>query len=217
MPAGASPHSTSPKKQTFPEAINTSGEVAGIVWDSAGVLHGFIGTVGGPYTVYNFPSGTTTVSSHLNDSGQVAGYYADKNFTAHAYLRDTNGIFTTLNEPGQVLANAINAAGNIIGVDGGKYNGRKDGFLRKTDGTSTKIEYPGASGITSSTIPEDINQSGVIMGDTSSPPAAAAIPDGMGSSLLECSNWQIVTGTKCPAFGSGAFAFPNTQDLRPDV
>src|SRR6516164_6031813 len=45
--------------QTFPEAINTSGEVAGTVWDSAGVLHGFIGTVGGRYTTYNFPSGTT--------------------------------------------------------------------------------------------------------------------------------------------------------------
>jgi hypothetical protein len=69
-----------------------------------------------------------------------------------------------LNEPGQVLANAIDPAGNIVGVDGGKYNGRKDGFFRRPDGTSAKIEYPGASGIRSSTIPEDINSSGVIFG-----------------------------------------------------
>jgi hypothetical protein len=150
--------------QTFPEAINTSGEVAGTVWDSAGVLHGFIGTVGGRYTTYNFPSGTTYASAHLNDAGQVTGYYADKNFTAHGYLRDTKGTFTTLNEPGQVLANAINQGGSIVGVDGGKYSGRKDGFLRRPDGTSAKIEYPGASLITSSTIPEDIDGSGVIMG-----------------------------------------------------
>jgi len=150
--------------QTFPQAINTSGQVAGLVWDSAGVLHGFTGTVGGPYSVYNFPSGTQYASAHLNDAGQVTGYYADRNFTAHGYLRDTNGTFTTLNEPGQVLANAINTVGNIVGVDGGKYSGRKDGFLRRPDGTSAKIEYPGASGITSSTIPEDINQSGVILG-----------------------------------------------------
>ena len=150
--------------QTFPEAINTSGQVAGLVWDSAGVLHGFTGTVGGPYTIYNFPSGTVYASAHMNDAGQITGYYADKNFTAHGYLRDTNGTFTTLNEPGQVLAFAINQGGSIVGVDGGKYTGRKDGFLRRSDGTSAKIEYPGASGITSSTIPEDINQSGVIMG-----------------------------------------------------
>jgi len=150
--------------QTFPQTINTSGQVAGTVWDSAGVLHGFIGTVGGSFTVYNFPSGTQSATARLNDAGQITGYYADKNFNAHGYLRDTNGTFTTLNEPGQVLANAINASGNIVGVDGGKYSGRKDGFLRKPDGTSTKIEYPGASFINSSTIPEDINQSGVIMG-----------------------------------------------------
>jgi len=84
---------------------------------------------------------------HLNDAGQVTGYYADKNFTAHAYLHDTNSTFTTLNEPGQGIANAINASGNIVGVDGGKYSGRKDGFLREPNGTSVKIEYPGASTI----------------------------------------------------------------------
>lgn len=150
--------------QTFPEAINTTGQVAGLVWDSAGVLRGFTGTIGGPYTVYNFPSGTQYASAHLNDAGQITGYYADRNFTAHGYFRDINGTFTTLNEPGQVVANAINQVGSVVGVDGGKYSGRKDGFLRKPDGTSTKIEYPGASGISSSTIPEDINQSGVIMG-----------------------------------------------------
>ena len=150
--------------QTFPEAINTSGQVAGLVWDSSGVLHGFMGNVGGPYTVYNFPSGTQYATAHMNDAGQITGYYADKNFTAHGYLRDTNGTFTTLSEPGQVLANAITQSGYIVGVDGGKYSGRKDGFLRRPDGTSATIEYPGASFINSSTIPEDINQLGVIMG-----------------------------------------------------
>ena len=49
-------------------------------------------------------------------------------------------------------------------MDGGKDSGRKGGFLRRTDETSAKIEYPGASGINSSAIPEDINPSGGIMG-----------------------------------------------------
>jgi len=166
--------------QTLPETINTSGQVVGQEWDSAGVLHGFIGIVGGSSTVFNFPSGTTYASAHLNDAGQITGQYADKNFTAHAYLRDTNGTFTTLNEPGQVLANAIDPAGNIVGVNGGKYKGRKDGFFRRPDGTSAKIEYPGAGGISSSTIPETLIPRGSSWEGTNSPPAVAVMPDGTG-------------------------------------
>jgi hypothetical protein len=101
----------------------------------------------------------------MNDSGQVAGYYADKYFNSKGYLRDTNGTFTTLSEPGQVGAGAINQGGFIVGIYGGKYNGRKDGYLRRPDGTSVKLEYPGAYLIVSTTRPIDINQTGVIMGN----------------------------------------------------
>jgi len=150
---------------TQPEAINSSGQVAGLTTDSKGVLHGFIGTPGGKFATFNFPSGTASGLAKMNDAGQVAGYYADSNFNAHAYLRNPNGTFTTLNESGQVTASAINQGGFIVGVFGGKYHGRKDGFMWRPDGTSATIEFPGADTINSSTKPADINQTGIILGN----------------------------------------------------
>jgi hypothetical protein len=150
---------------TQPEAINSSGQVAGLTTDSSGNLHGFIGTVGGSFTTYNFPSGTKYGSANMNDAGQIAGYYADVNFNSKGYLRDTNGTFTTLNESGQVGVGDINQGGFIVGVFGGKYHGRKDGYMRRPDGTSVTLEYPGANTIDSSTKALDINQTGVIMGE----------------------------------------------------
>jgi len=150
---------------TQPESINASGQTAGLETDSSGVLHGFIGVPGGPFTIYNFPSGTVYASANMNDIGQVAGYYADKNFNSHGYLRDTNGTFTTLNLPGQVSAGDINLGGFIVGIFGGKYSGRKDGFLRRPDGTTVTLEFPGANMINSTTRAIDINQAGVIMGN----------------------------------------------------
>jgi hypothetical protein len=149
---------------TQPLTINTSGQIAGLYTDSSGVLHGFIRT-GSTYTKFNFPSGSVYGSAHLNDAGQVAGYYADVNFNAKGYLRDTNGTFTTLSLSGQVTVGDINQGGSIVGVFGGKYHGRKDGFMRRPDGTSATIEFPGANTINSSTKPVDINQTGVIMGN----------------------------------------------------
>jgi len=149
---------------TQPEAINTSGQIAGLYTDSSGVLHGFIRT-GSTYTTYNFPAGTVYASAHMNDSGQVAGYYADRNFNSKGYLRDTNGTFTTLSLSGRVGVGDINQGGFIVGVFGGKYHGRKDGYMRRPDGTAMTLEFPGANTITSSTKAVDINQAGLIMGN----------------------------------------------------
>lgn len=149
---------------TQPEAINTSGQIAGLYTDSSGVLHGFIRT-GSTYTTYNFPAGSVYGSAHINDARQVAGYYVDVNFNSKGYLRDTNGTFTTLSLGGQVSVGDINQGGSIVGVFGGKYHGRKDGYLRRPDGTAVTIEFPGASLIVSSTKAVDINQVGVIMGN----------------------------------------------------
>jgi len=149
---------------TQPQAINTSGQIAGLYTDSSGVLHGFIRT-GNTYTKFNFPAGSVYGSAHLNDSGQVAGYYADVNVNSKGYLRDTNGTFTTLSLSGQVSVGDINQGGSIVGVFGGKYHGRKDGYMRRPHGTSVTLEFPGANTIDSSTKALDINQTGVIMGN----------------------------------------------------
>ena len=150
--------------QTQPETINSSGLVAGVAYDSTGVAQGFVGTPGGKLTTYSFPSGSKYGSAHLTDAGQIAGYYADVNFNSKGYFRNTNGTFTTLTEGGQVGVGNINQGGYVVGVFGGKYHGRKDGYLNRPDGTFATIEYPGASFIVSSTKALDINTSGLIMG-----------------------------------------------------
>lgn len=151
--------------QTQPESINLSGQVAGVAYDSTGAARGFVGTPGGKLTTYSFPSGSVYGSAHLNDAGQIAGYYADVNFNSKGYFRDTTGTFTTLTEGGQVGVGDINQGGYIVGVYGGKYHGRKDGYLNRPNGTFATIEYPGASFIVSSTKAIDINASGLIMGE----------------------------------------------------
>jgi hypothetical protein len=151
--------------QTQPESINSTGQVAGVAYDSTGAARGFVGTPAGKLTTYSFPTGSIYGSAHLNDAGQIAGYYADRNFASKGYFRDTNGTFTTLTEGGQVGVGDINQGGHIVGVYGGKYHGRKDGYLNRPNGTFATIEYPGASLIVSSTKAIDINTSGLIMGE----------------------------------------------------
>jgi hypothetical protein len=150
--------------QTQPESINTSGQVAGVAYSSTGAAEGFVGTPGGTLMTYSFPAGSMYGSAHLNDAGQIAGYYADRNFNSKGYSRATNGTFTTLTEGGNVGVGDINQSGYIVGVFGGKYSGRKDGYLNRPNGTFATIEYPGASFIVSSTKAIDINASGVIVG-----------------------------------------------------
>jgi len=150
---------------TQPEAINTSGQIAGLATDSSGILHGFIRAAAGTYTMYSLPSGTAYASALMNDVGQVAGYYADRNFNSHGYLRDTNGTFTTFSLPGNTGVGDINQGGFIVGIFGGKYNARKEGYLRRPDGTTVALEFPGASFINSTTRAIGINQTGIIVGN----------------------------------------------------
>jgi len=151
--------------QTQPEAINSSGQVAGVAYSSTGVAEGFVGTPGGKLTTYSLPTGSMHGSANLNDAGQIAGYYADRNFNSKGYFRNTNGTFTTLTEGGQVGVGDISQTGYIVGVFGGKYSGRKDGYLNRPDGTFATIEFPGANTIDSSTKALDINASGLIVGE----------------------------------------------------
>ena len=150
--------------QTQPESINTSGQVAGVAYSSAGLAEGFFGTPGGTLTTYSFPSGSMYGSANLNDAGQIAGYYADRNFNSKGYFRGANGTFTTLTEGGQVGVGDINQGGYIVGWYGGKYSGRKDGYLNRPAGTFATIEYPGANTIDSTTKALDLNASGLIVG-----------------------------------------------------
>jgi hypothetical protein len=59
--------------------------------------------------------------------------------------------------------NGINLGGYLVG-EYGSGKSLKQGFLRRPDGTTVSLEYPGANHISSTTDATGINQTGVIVG-----------------------------------------------------
>lgn len=129
--------------------------------------HGFMLaglSLGGGFTVIDYPGALSTVADGINSANQIVGTYCAHVGTClfqhgdHGFL-DDNGVFTAIDFPGGVLtsANGINDAGQIVG----SYNsqGKTHGFLLSA-GVYTTIDPPG----TSLTNAEGINNSGEIVG-----------------------------------------------------
>ena len=139
-------------------AINTSGQIVGRYYDSAGFSHGFLDTAG-TITTIDFPASSATLVYDVNDSGQMAGAYVDSANNGHGFF-ETGGVFTPINYPGAVetLAIGINKAGAIVGawVDAGT---NVHGFLFSSD-VLTSLDFP----LSTSTVAQGINDSGEISG-----------------------------------------------------
>jgi hypothetical protein len=106
--------------QTWPWAINTKGDLAGYVQDSAGVTHGFV-LEKGVYTLLDYPGAAFTVAVALNDSGEVAGYYCNTTATcddgSFGFLY-SGGTYTSVAVPGVefTVLNGINNKGTMSGA-----------------------------------------------------------------------------------------------------
>jgi probable HAF family extracellular repeat protein len=113
--------SQGPNGGTVPEAINDSGQVTGVYYQSqTGNDEGFLYSNG---TFINLidpsqgPNGYTKPES-INDGGQVAGYYFNgSTYTGFIY---SNGVFTDLITPSQasnwyILPLSINNSGQVTG------------------------------------------------------------------------------------------------------
>jgi len=95
-----------------------------------------------------------TVASSINNRGAVTGFYVDVNNVYHGFVRSRDGRFTTFDAPGaDTTPNSYNgtapAAVNDVGEITGNYwdaSGYSHGFLRRSDGTFTTFDVPGAGG-----------------------------------------------------------------------
>jgi hypothetical protein len=111
-------------------AINDSGEMSGTYVDVAGgVVHGFLRSSSGVYTVVDEPdavsneSGQGTFITGINASGEVTGYYNDANtFVINGFTRDSSGNFQIFSAPGSgnnfgtgTFASAVNTSGQVTG------------------------------------------------------------------------------------------------------
>lgn len=74
--------------------LNDWGAVTGSFLDANNVIHGFVRSPGGTFTIFDAPGADATSGSYngtlavsINDEGVIAGYYLDANNVSHGFLR----------------------------------------------------------------------------------------------------------------------------------
>lgn len=143
---------------TLPNAINETGAITGVYFDSNNEEHGFLRTPEGKYTAFDVPGSTTgsTTGIALNREGAIVGYYLDENGVFRAYLRHPDGTFDTWGGPNGcdatpatgcygTAAFSINDIGTVAGGyedNSGNFVGH--GLLRTPEGRLTSFEAPGS-------------------------------------------------------------------------
>jgi len=102
VPVPAFPGSTA----SFVYGINNSNVVAGRYQGSDGVDHGFFGTLDGNYTAFDFPGGSSFVTS-INDAGDITGYAEASNpncpIIGCEYVRKADGTMEIVTKHGNPL------------------------------------------------------------------------------------------------------------------
>jgi hypothetical protein len=157
--------------------INSVGTIVGEYFlPSAGasgvVYHGFVRAADGTIAKFD-PSGIGTKPFQgtfvlgISSGGTIAGYYVDANYLAHGFVRAPAGAITTFEISGAgttegkgTFVSSISDTGIVVGYYVGS-NGVAHGFERAPKGKVTAIVETGATG---GTLPEAINDHGVITG-----------------------------------------------------
>jgi hypothetical protein len=156
-----------------PLAINLSGAVTGVDFDTNGGFHGFVRSPLGTVTTFDGPDAACSPQSQsdvcawpvgINLQGSITGFYCDA-VTCHGFLRTPGGTITAFDPPGSVFT-VFNTGGiNLAGVVAGSYydvNFLGHGFLRSPGGTFTVFNAPGA---VNGTFPTGINDAGEVVGE----------------------------------------------------
>jgi hypothetical protein len=129
-----------------------SGTIVGYYFDTNFVIHGFIRSAQGEYTIIDVPGAAGTAAYGINEKGTTVGWWFDTSFAVHGYVRDDDGNFTTFDVPGAGTGQfqgtyplAINVSGTVSGqyTDG---KGMNHGFARSPDGTITSFDPVGSTG-----------------------------------------------------------------------
>jgi hypothetical protein len=102
VPVPAFPGSTA----SFVYGINNNNVVAGRYKDADGVDHGFFGTLDGNYTAFDFPGGSSFVTS-INDAGDIIGFAEaadpDCPLVGCEYIRKADGTMVEITKHGNPL------------------------------------------------------------------------------------------------------------------
>jgi hypothetical protein len=168
-----------PNVGTATYSINPEGAVAGYYSDANAVVHGFIRSPGGRFTIIDVPgAGTLTLQGtytyNINAAGAVAGDYIDSNGVSHTFVRLADGTTNTFDVPGAGTSSGqgtfpctidcLTADGSVAG-DYADANGVFHAFVRSPNGAITTFDAPGAgTAAGQGTFPAGLNSSGTIEG-----------------------------------------------------
>jgi uncharacterized membrane protein len=145
-----------PEGTTFPEGINNSGEITGVIEVGQTEIHGFT-YVNGVFTTFDYPGRTgSTNGQGINNRGELVGIYVPGG--SDGFL-DNNGSFSSFSYPGadDTYPHAINDSGKVAGF----YTASTVPFGFVYDGsTYTSLSYPG----TYATYAYGVNNAGVVVG-----------------------------------------------------
>lgn len=153
-------------KDTLAAALNDKNVLAGTYIDKNGVKHGFVGTLDGTYTSFDFGKSGNTVAIGIDKAGDITGanYGSDMQFcNATPYYRTAKGKATPVKKGTKTmsgLAWGMDAAGDFVGYT--------------CDQTQIVVGYQGKSGKYKNDVkisgtqfavaPSGINASGMIDG-----------------------------------------------------
>jgi hypothetical protein len=163
---------------TLPEGINSGGVITGYYTDLNFVPHGWVRTATGAFTSFDPTGSGQTFPLAINAAGTIGGNFAyatDANQVSHGFIRAANGSVTVFDVPGAgtgpsnlnqgtpqgtfATADALSPAGALAGAWWDP-NYVQHGFVRNPDGSITKIDVSGASGLNTT----GISSTGVVLG-----------------------------------------------------
>jgi probable HAF family extracellular repeat protein len=157
-----------PDHDSFPQAINASGQAAGYSYD-----FGFSGRhaclySGGHVTDLGiFPGGTLSEATGINSSGQIVGFGDTQSGHVHAFIYSA-GTMTDLGTLGGPDSNAygINTAGQVVGSSWSQQFGTTHAFMYTAGGGMVDLNLvtTNLAGFTRLTEARAINASGQIVG-----------------------------------------------------
>jgi len=130
--------------ETFLEAINNSGHIAGYYANQGSTAYHSFVYYGGTFTNIDFPNAIWTVAQGINNARSIVGEYADQQNVGHGFLWQA-GTYTSLDYPGatSTVAFGINDDLQISGYYTDSLS-NSHGFLYQGT-TFTSFDCPGAS------------------------------------------------------------------------
>ncbi|HUJ46485.1 MAG TPA: hypothetical protein VLV55_05080 [Rhizomicrobium sp.] len=133
-------------EETVVRGINDSNVIVGFFADDNGT-HGFVGTLDGNYTTFDYGAGFDTFPQAISGSGYITGYaYNKSTFDQYPFVRSPDGVITNVTKNGKPIhgfdaeAEGVVGRGTFVGEYRSKKKERPIGFYGKGSRYQGKLD-----------------------------------------------------------------------------